>query len=445
YCPDTDPPSFELVHESRPDNLPSVIQRYPIDNPNSPFLDALFNFRTIAIDDLSLDTLFDTQTRNRLLASGYRSHLTCPVQTHSGRLGLLTCAHTVELRPWQIEEIELIEAIAIQLAIALDQATLYHQSRTAAMQAQAQARQLAQTLQELQRTQMQLIQTEKMSSLGQLVAGVAHEINNPVSFIYGNLLHTHNYAHDLLGVLQLYQKHYPHPDPEIQQAADSIDLNFLVEDFPRMLDSMKVGAERIRQIVVSLRNFSRFDEAEKKPIDLHEGLDNTLLILQHRLKAKPHAPAIAILKDYGDLPPVECWGGQINQVFMNILSNAIDALEERVQQETQSLIAHGQSPTRWDQSPSPLIRIETDVLPANSDEGGRVVIRISDNGTGIPPQVMRRLFDPFFTTKPVGTGTGLGLSISYQIVVDRHGGVLKCRSTPQQGAEFWIELPIRQR
>ncbi|MEW5860741.1 MAG: ATP-binding protein, partial [Cyanobacteriota bacterium] len=272
--------------------------------------------------------------------------------------------------------------------------------------------------------------------------GVAHEINNPVSFIYGNLTPALQYAQDLLHLLNLYQQHYPQPAVEIQTQAEAMDWEFLVEDFPRLLDSMQMGAERIRQIVLSLRNFSRHDESQKKPVDLHEGIDSTLLILQHRLKPQGGKPGILIVKEYGDLPQVECYAGQINQVFMNLLSNAIDALEGEIDCGSW-VMSHGeescdrQFPIPY--SPSPTIRICTTLNNKN-----QVVIRIADNGCGIPEAVQKRIFDPFFTTKPVGEGTGLGLSISYQVVVERHGGQMKCLSTPGQGTEFVLEIPLQQ-
>ncbi len=308
------------------------------------------------------------------------------------------------------------------------------------------AQQLKQTLQELQQTQSQLIQNEKMSSLGQLVAGVAHEINNPVTFIYGNLSPASQYIESLLHLLALYQHHYSQPVPEIKAEMKAIDVDFLVEDLPKILSSMKMGANRIREIVLSLRNFSRLDEAEIKPVDIHEGLNNTLLILQSRLKGKPGRPEIQLIKEYGSLPKVECYAGQINQVFMNILTNAIDALEEaqgdwrRTRGQRSSLL----SPPAC---PLPLIRIRTEVGKSSSSglssvDQDWVTIRIADNGSGMPQTVKERLFDPFFTTKPVGQGTGLGLSISYQIVVEKHGGQLWCDSAPGQGTEFFIEIPI---
>jgi signal transduction histidine kinase len=288
---------------------------------------------------------------------------------------------------------------------------------------------LSRTLMNLQQTQAQLIQTEKMSSLGQLVAGVAHEINNPVNFIYGNVVYAQDYAHDLLRLLHLYHQHYPQPTPELQQELETIDLAFLSEDFPKAMISMKMGAERIREIVRSLRTFSRLDEAEFKTVNIHEGIDSTLLILQNRLKGKPDYPGINVIKEYASLPLVECYAGQLNQVFMNILTNAIDALEEYDQSRTLEMI---------NASPSS-IQITTQVLDSNW-----IAVHIADNGPGMSEEVCANLFNPFFTTKPVGKGTGLGLSISYQIVVETHKGFLLCHSILGQGTEFVIKIPIRQ-
>lgn len=290
--------------------------------------------------------------------------------------------------------------------------------RASEAQLKQQAQQLQDTLHELQQAQAQLVQSAKMSSLGQLVAGVAHEINNPVSFIYGNVKYADEYVQTLLQLLQLYQQQYPEPTQEIYTYLEKVDLDFLAHDLKKLLQSMKVGAERIREIVRSLRNFSRLDEAEMKAVNIHEGLDNTLLILQNRCKANASHPGITVIRDYGKLPAVECYAGQLNQVFMNILANAIDALEAPEQPQ-----------------PQPCIQIRTTALPNHW-----VVIQITDNGPGMSETVQQRLFDPFFTTKPVGKGVGLGLAISYQII-EKHGGRLKCHSCPGTGTEFTIEIP----
>ncbi|MDZ8184996.1 MAG: PAS domain S-box protein [Nostoc sp. ChiSLP02] len=290
------------------------------------------------------------------------------------------------------------------------------------------AQDLEHTLKELQYTQTHLIQNEKMSSLGQLVAGVAHEINNPTSFIYSNIEPANEYINNLLELIQLYQQYYPNPPQVIQDRIESIDLEFLMADLVKLLSSMKMGADRIKKIVLSLRNFSRMDEAEYKTVDIHSGIDSTLVILEHRFKAQHNRPAIEIIKEYGHLPLVECYPGQINQVFMNILVNALDALEERDSKRSIEQIQ---------QTPS-TIRIRTEV-----SDPKQILITFADNGPGIPENVLKRLFDPFFTTKPVGIGTGLGLSISYQIIVDKHQGKFTCLSTPGQGAEFQIEIPIK--
>ncbi|BAZ32421.1 multi-sensor signal transduction histidine kinase [Cylindrospermum sp. NIES-4074] len=289
----------------------------------------------------------------------------------------------------------------------------------------------AQLRQEAQQLATQLVQSEKMSSLGQLVAGVAHEINNPVSFIYSNLAPANEYIQDLIRLLQVYQQHYPHPAPEITATSEDIDLNFLMADLPKLLTSMKVGAQRIKDIVLSLRNFSRLDEAEKKAVNIHEGIDSTLMILANRLKPTSNRPEIEVIKGYTDLPLVECYAGQLNQVFMNILANAIDALEE-------SFVSQ-QVSNRQLTTDKPQIRINTEVTGSS-----QVIIRIADNGVGIPEAVQQRLFDPFFTTKPVGKGTGLGLSISHNIITEQHRGILKCNSAPSKGTEFVIAIPLNQ-
>ncbi|BAY20435.1 response regulator receiver sensor signal transduction histidine kinase [Calothrix sp. NIES-2100] len=289
---------------------------------------------------------------------------------------------------------------------------------------------LQQTLKDLQAAQIQLIQSEKMSGLGQMVAGVAHEINNPVNFIYGNIDYLDEYTKNLLRMLNLYQQIYSMNQPEVQALAEEIDLEFLVKDLQKLLPSMKMGAERIRNIVLSLRNFSRMDEAEFKAVDIHEGIESTLMILQYRLKDRPERPAIEVIRDYGKLPLVECYAGQLNQVLMNILANAIDALEETCSHYTYQEMK--QNPHK--------IMIRTFL-----SDSQWVTIAIADNGLGIPDKVKNRIFDPFFTTKPVGKGTGLGLAISYQIITQKHGGKLDCLSTPGQGTEFIIKIPVQQR
>ena len=308
---------------------------------------------------------------------------------------------------------------------------------------------LEQALKNLQAMQAKLVASEKMSALGVLVAGVAHEINNPVNFIYGNLIHAQKYTHDLLELVQLYQQCYPNPTSEIQEMIEAIDLDFLCEDLPKLLKSMNVGTERIREIVKSLRNFSRLNEAEFKVVDIHEGLDSALMILHNRLKPKADHPGIEVIKEYGQLPPVECCPGQLNQVFINLLTNAIDALDEGIrdweleagQKVGEMHLMQGKSFSSISNSQSqvPIIQIRTEIIQDNW-----VAIRIGDNGLGMSEDVHSKLFDPFFTTKPVGKGTGLGLSISYQIVVEKHGGKMQCYSAPGQGAEFVVQIPLRQ-
>ncbi|MBW4661377.1 MAG: GAF domain-containing protein [Drouetiella hepatica Uher 2000/2452] len=330
------------------------------------------------------------------------------------------------------EHLRLVSIFASQTAVAIEKALLYEQSCQAAVQAKAQADRLQQAVKDLQLAQTQLIQSEKMSSLGQLIAGVAHEINNPVNFICGNVKYVAQYATELMQLLQDYQKNFPVAPADLQSQIDNIDLEFLMQDLPKLLNSMKLGTDRIVEIVQSLKNFSRLDEAEMKAVNIHEGIDVTLMILRHQLKGTAYCPAIEIVKEYGELPLVECYPGQLNQVFMNILVNAIDALEENIKRR------ENQTSTAISPHPIPTIQIRTESL---NDEW--VVVHITDNGSGMPEAVIRRIYDPFFTTKEIGKGTGLGMAISYQLVVEKHRGMLKCRSQPGEGTEFWIQIPVK--
>ncbi|MDZ8067370.1 MAG: GAF domain-containing protein [Nostoc sp. DedQUE08] len=367
-----------------------------------------------------IETFEDTDDDNELP----RNETFVPIREGEKLWGLLVAYQNSQPRYWKEEEINLLAQVGVQLGIAIQQAELLEQTKRQTLE-------LTQTLQELKQTQTRLIQGEKMAGLGQLLAGVAHEINNPISFIFGNLIHLSEYTQELLKVVNLYRQHSSIL-PTIQEQINKSDLDFIIEDLPKTLESMKVGTERICDIVLSLRNFSRTDEAELKPVDIHEGLDSTLLILGHRLKNNNDRPAIEIVKQYDSLPLLECYPAQLNQVFMNLLSNSVDALEEKFNTIQQRYLKLLQTCPRI-----PLtIWINTQLI------NNQVVIRIADNGLGIPEEVRSHIFDPFFTTKAPGKGTGLGLSISHQIVVEKHHGQMKCSSKSGEGTEFLIEIPI---
>ncbi|MEM6500808.1 MAG: PAS domain S-box protein [Cyanobacteria bacterium P01_C01_bin.89] len=437
YVTDTSPQCWDIVAESHREGLSGVPKRrYPIESPGA-VVQRLQNCQPLRVNDVRSPESIKWQSADKdhrefIETLGLRSILLVPAmeQNHclEQYLGLIVCCQQTESRSWTDEEVQFLQAVLNQIAIADTQTRLFTQAQATAAEAQAKARELEGVLAKLRSTQAQLVQTEKMSSLGQLVAGIAHEINNPVNFIYGNLDHARTYAKDLLTLLELYQGCIPEAPAEIQEFAEDVDLEFLVEDLPQMLKSMQVGADRIKDIVTSLRTFSRMDEASMKAFNLHDGIDSTLTILNNRTKAKPSRPAVDIVRNFGELPPVECYGSQLNQVFMNILTNAIDALDERDSDRTYDEVAA--NPSRI---------VITTALRENTVE-----ITIHDNGSGIPASIRDRLFDPFFTTKPVGKGTGLGLSISYQIVTEKHGGTLTCTVPDSGGTCFTILIPFRQ-
>jgi two-component system NtrC family sensor kinase len=323
----------------------------------------------------------------------------------------------VDYIPKPFEEQEVIARVNIHLQ--LRQLTKDLEKKT--QQLKEKNLHLEQAIEEVKRTQTQLILAERMSALGHMVAGIAHELNNPVSFIYGNLTHASEYIQDLFKVINIYQQEYPQLSSNSQKILAGIDLDFIAPDLAKLLDSMYMGAKRIRDIVLSLRTFSRLDEAEIKAIDIHESINSTLLLLQHRLQKPAKDNTINVIKEYAELPLVTCYGSHLNQVFLNILSNAIDALAE----------------SEYNKSFEPFIRIRTELASSEF-----VKIIISDNGAGIAPDVQQNIFNPFFTTKPVGRGAGLGLAISYQIIVQKHRGQLICLSEPLKGAEFMIQIPI---
>jgi PAS domain S-box-containing protein len=352
-----------------------------------------------------------------------------------------------EIRILHTKKIRILDAAGKpQYLLGISEDITERKQREAALRQSSQrerqkAQELKSTLEELKRTQAQLIQTEKMSSLGRMVAGVAHEFNNPISFIYGNLIHARQYFQDLVGLLEIYQQTYPNPTPKIQELASQIDVEFLLRDWSELMDSMQVGAERIYEMVRLLLLFSRLNQSERKCCDIHEGIDNTLLLLQYRLRAQGDHPAIKVIKDYGRPPSVTCYVSQLNQVFMNLLSNAIDALE--AQPEPRVITIRTSLKTEeWEQQ-SEQFGTNSDVqLPPKTNRQW-LVIQIADNGPGMSKDVLHQIFDPFFTTKPVGSGTGLGLAISQQIVVEKHGGKLSCISVLGQGTEFIVEIPLQ--
>ena len=346
---------------------------------------------------------------------------------------LIACQHTLP-RSWQRLDADFLSQITAQLGIALQQAELLEQTRR-------QTAEITQAFQQLQQTQMHLIQSEKMASLGQLVAGIAHEINNPVNFIYGNLTYVSTYTLDLLDLLQLYHQELPNPSPALQERLDEVELDFILEDLPKTLVSMKAGADRIRELVNSLQTFSRLDRSAKHCVDLHEGLESTLAVLNHRLKPVFDRPHIRIIRDYQELPPLDCYAAQLNQVFLNLINNGIDALEDAIDQ--------GRFPNDNDtDSGSPTLRLTTRYHRPSPDEQAQgheahILITVADNGMGIAATIQPYIFNPFYTTKAPGRGTGLGLSISYQIVVERHHGELTCQSRSGHGSEFRVKLPVQ--
>ncbi len=323
-------------------------------------------------------------------------------------------------KPFQQEEV--IARLKLHLKIS-------HLTRTLEQRVQERTAELTQSLQKLQQTQLQLIQSEKMSTLGQLVAGIGHEINNPIGFISGNCSYIEEYMNNLLHLVHLQQQKLPHPDPEIQEFIQEIDLDYLMEDLPKVLLSMDQGIDSLKDISLSLRTFARSDIAYKVEFQIHEGINSTLMLLKHRLKDQGERPKIEVVTQYNNLPPINCYPGQLNQVFMNIIANAIDAFDDlyevRPYQQKSLTVPH-------------TITITTSV----EEQQQNVIICIEDNAFGMPADVQARVFEPSFTTKPVGKGTGLGLAISYQIIVDKHNGKISCLSTSGEGTKFIITLPI---
>ena len=390
---------------------------------------------TLVLNDVMKSSRFASDSY--LMRCQPQSVLCLPLLNQGKLIAILYLENNLTTGAFTPERLSLLQLLASQAAISLENARLYDNLEKAKEQLEAYSQtleekvaartqelkeknvqlhdknqRLGKTLRELQRTQAQMIHTEKMSSLGQMVAGVAHEINNPISFIYGNVNHATDYFQDLLKLIESYQQSYPNPTEEVKETVEEIEMEYLVDDLSKLLKSMKSGAQRIRNIVLSLRNFSRLDESEMKPVDINSGIESTLLIVQHRFESR----RCEVIKEYGQLPLVNCYASELNQVFLHIINNAIDALKS---------------------SASPQIIITTSVTGSDT-----VKIAIADNGPGMSEKVRSRIFDPFFTTKPVGSGTGLGLTVSYQIVVEKHRGSLTCISAPLQGTEFIIKIPI---
>src|SRR5919202_2988522 len=395
---------------------------------------AAYRKETVIVSDIATDPLW-AFCRDLVLSYGFRACWSTPILSAQGTvLGTFAGYYDQPQTATELDQ-DLIAQTLYLAKIAIERERAQQELRQSEARDREKAQALEQTLGELKRTQTQLIQTEKMSSLGRMVAGIAHELNNPVSFIYGNLAPAREYFQHLTHLIELYQHTCPNPTPEIQQFVEEIDLEFLVEDWSKLMNSMQVGAERIEQTVLSLKSFSRLDESELKPVDIHDNLNDTIWILQHRLRAEGNRPAIKMIKNYGQLPLVYCYASQLNQVFMNLFDNAIDALEHQPEPRVITISTEMGS-GEWDVGKE-VSSTPYSILPITS-----IVILIADNGMGMNEEVLQHIFDPFFTTKPVGRGTGLGLAISHQIVVEKHKGHISCLSTPGQKTEFIVEIPI---
>ncbi|WP_017748382.1 ATP-binding sensor histidine kinase [Scytonema hofmannii] len=401
---------------------PTILQSIPVESSSEIPLNLIYyvknTLKTLVIDDTTAETYSVTDAY--LNQYKPKSVLCTPIINQGKLIGILYLENSLTTGAFTSHRLQVLNLLISQVAISLENARLYQKSQELYQQMQSYAQQLEYSLTDLKQMQLQLIQSEKMSALGNLVAGVAHEINNPVGFIVSNLQPTQEYIRDLFHLIDLYQQKFPHPGDEILEEIEAIDLEYLRTDFPKLINSLKLGTDRIRNISISLRSFSRADTTAKVLFNLHEGIDSTLLILKHRLKANKVHPEINIIKDYGDLPLVKCLPGQLNQVFMNILANAIDAIEESLGEKIGFIWIHTQC----------------------SSEKQNVIIRIKDNGVGMPDALKSKIFDHLFTTKAVGKGTGLGLSIAHQIVVEQHQGVLEVNSVPGEGSEFIITLPL---
>ena len=376
--------------------------------------------QSLILDDATVSPIFANDTY--ILEKKPKSILCTPVIFQGNLTGIIVLENYLSPGVFNDQRVEIIKALSAQIAVSIENALIYQRE-------QEKTQLLEQSLTKLQTTQNHLFQVEKISSLGQLVAGVVHEINNYVNFISGNLYHTNQYTQDLLNLIELYQQEFPDSSSIIQEEIEDIELDYLMTDLPKILNAMQLGTERIREVTQTLRTFSRVEETDKKLVDIHVGIENSLIILDQRLKAKSNRPAIQVIKEYGELPSVECYIGQLNQVFMNILSNAIDAMEQQ---------NVGRTFAEIQKNPNVIV-VKTELL-----NEGWVSVKIKDNGIGMSETVQKRLFEPFFTTKPIGKGTGLGLSISREIVVEKHGGKFQCVSTLGEGTEFIVQLPIKQ-
>ncbi|MBD2327310.1 GAF domain-containing protein [Alkalinema sp. FACHB-956] len=385
------------------------------------------NQRRVVISNVAIDPRIGPENPEYQRAE-IKSSLVVPVQTKETLHAILYLNQCSHVRFWSKNDQKLAQAVADQLAISIQQARLYAKTQQQAIESAAQARHLAATLQELRLTQAQLIQSEKMSSLGRVVAGIAHEINNPINFVLGNLTHVNTYMEDLVTLIKAYQAHYPNPALELQDLQDRLELDFLLTDLPPTLKSMRSGAERVRSIILSLRNFSRLDEADYKAVHIHEGIESTLMILQSYINEE-----ISIHRQYSSLPKVKCYPRQLNQALMNILLNSVEALTDWSIEHKQITIATSLVHRASDKA---------DFAESHAEIESILRIVIKDNGPGIAPDLQSKIFDPFFTTKDVGQGTGLGLTVSYQVIVDQHQGQLKLISQAGQGAEFVIEIPV---